>query len=611
MASSGGEGVRIIDKFNGENFGMWKFKMEMILAEKDLWEVVDGSEEPPSEDADLKTKKAFERKEKKAFALIAINLVDRQIAHIQHCKGPAQAWATLCNIHETKSLSNILFLRRKFFTSKMQEEDDLLDHINKIKALADELACLEAPVMDGDVMMTLLQSLPPSFEFLIPALETRPIKELTMEFVTACLMHEVNKRKENESQGEGSALVSRYGKGGNTKAFKETRTCFKCGKSGHIAKHCKSSQAKGKESAHQASKEEEEEEFAFATHGGGEKANMFTWIVDSGATQHMTSHRDAFHTYKPISGKKIYLGDNGMVEALGMGEILVEVQVEGKTKRIQIQEALHVPKLHANLLSVSKLSLGGLKVHFNMVGCVVRAPSGVLIASAPREGNLYLLHFTKVNGTPLACLAQGSAHEDLVELWHRRLGHLNMKSMKSLQHIVKGLNLSSCKHDWSSMVCKGCIEGKQARQPFPKDGATRATKPLELVHSDVCGPMKTTSIGGARYFLTFIDDFSRKIWVYMLKYKSEVFGRFETWKALVEAQSECKVKVLRSDNGGEYVSKAFEEYLKAHGIEHHTSAPYTPQQNGVAERANRTIVEMARAMIHAKGIKLELWGEAV
>lgn len=154
--------------------------------------------------------------------------------------------------------------------------------------------------------MTLLESLPPSYEFLITALETRPIKELTMEFVSACLMHEMTKRKEGEAQGEGLALVSRYGKGGNTKAFKETRTCFKCSKSSDIARHCKTYQTKDKESAHQASKVEEEEEFAFATHGGGEKAHMFTWIVDSGATQHMNNHWDAFHTYEPISGKKIY-----------------------------------------------------------------------------------------------------------------------------------------------------------------------------------------------------------------------------------------------------------------------------------------------------------------
>ena len=198
MAASGGDGVRIIDKFTRENFGMWKFNMEMILAEKDLWAVVDGSEEPPSADADVTTKKVFDRKEMKAFALIVTNLVDQQIAHIRHCKGPAQAWTTLCNIHETKFLSNILFLRRKFFTCKMQEEDNMLDHVNKVKAFTDELACLEAPIMEGDVVMILLENLPPSYKLLIIALETRPMKELTLEFVIARLMHEVIKRKENE-----------------------------------------------------------------------------------------------------------------------------------------------------------------------------------------------------------------------------------------------------------------------------------------------------------------------------------------------------------------------------------------------------------------------------
>ena len=139
----------------------------------------------------------------------------------------------------------------------------------------------------------------------------------------------------------------------------------------------------------------------------------------------------------------------------------------------------------------------------------------------------------------------------------------------------------------------------------------RATKILELVHSDVCGPMKTPSIGGARYFLTFIDDFSRKIWVYVLKSKKEVLARFEEWKTLVERQSGHAVKALRSDNGGEYISKAFDDYLSKHGVARQTSSPYTPQQNGVAERANRTIVEMARSMIHANGVGHEFRAEAV
>ncbi len=148
------------------------------------------------------------------MSIIGINLVDSQLHHIKRCKGPAEAWKTLCNIHETRSLLNILFTRRKFFTCKMQEGEDLLDHINKVKALADQLACLEVPVRDEDVVMTLLESLPPSYEYLITALETLPMQDLTMEFVTTRLIHEVSKRREKEPQGEDAAMVSMQGKGG-------------------------------------------------------------------------------------------------------------------------------------------------------------------------------------------------------------------------------------------------------------------------------------------------------------------------------------------------------------------------------------------------------------
>jgi hypothetical protein len=147
------------------------------------------------------------------------------------------------------------------------------------------------------------------------------------------------------------------------------------------------------------------------------------------------------------------------------------------------------------------------------------------------------------------------------------------------------------------------IEGKQHRKPFPSDGGMRATKPLEIVHSDVCGPMRTTSLGGARYFVTYIVDFSRKVWVYLLKSKGECLEKFKEFKAFVETQSEHKIKVFRSDNGGEYISKGFKGFLKAHGIEKQTSTPYRPQQNGVAERANHTLVEMARSMLHAQNLK--------
>ena len=208
--------------------------MEMVLASRDLWDIVDESEVAPPSDADVKDKRAFEKRFKTAFGFIAINLVNEEMTHIKHCKGPTEAWKTFCNIHRTKSLSSFLFLRRKFFTIKMQEADDMLDHINKVKSLVDQLTCLEVAIKDEDVVMTLLDSLPTSYEHLITSLETRPMKELTLEFVIARLMHEVIKRKEKEPQGDEAAMVTRQAKGGSTDTRHEPRVCFKCGKQGHL-----------------------------------------------------------------------------------------------------------------------------------------------------------------------------------------------------------------------------------------------------------------------------------------------------------------------------------------------------------------------------------------
>jgi hypothetical protein len=181
-------------------------------------------------------------------------------------------------------------------------------------------------------------------------------------------------------------------------------------------------------------------------------------------------------------------------------------------------------------------------------------------------------------------------------LWHERLGHLNMARLKDLDAMVNGMNLKEVP---LHHVCEICIEGKHQRKSFPKDETTRASKLLELVHSDVCGPMKTTSRGGARYFFTFIDDFSRKTHVYLLRAKGEVFDKFKEYKALVENQIGMKIKTLKLDNKGEFVSKNFDNFLHECGIQRQTNAPYTPQQNGVAERANKTIMECARSMIRA------------
>ena len=142
-------------------------------------------------------------------------------------------------------------------------------------------------------------------------------------------------------------------------------------------------------------------------------------------------------------------------------------------------------------------------------------------------------------------------------------------------------------------ACIGCVVGKHPEQSYEKGKARRATQTLELVHSDLIGPLPTPSYGGSRYVLTFIDDYSQFCWLYFLKLKSEVFEQLKIWKALVENQSGHKIKILRNDNGKEYVNKNLHHLYEECGIQMQHSTPYTPQQNGVAERKNRSLKEMA------------------
>ena len=174
--------------------------------------------------------------------------------------------------------------------------------------------------------------------------------------------------------------------------------------------------------------------------------------------------------------------------------------------------------------------------------------------------------------------------------------------------MVSGLDIDSKQQP---EFCESCAKGKSHRLAFKHSVKTRANHPLELVHSDVCGKIGTRSLGGGEYFVTFIDDHTRHAWVYILKHKDEVFARFQEWKAQVERSTGRQVKTLRSDNGGEYTSREFTSYLANEGIKHERTTPHTPQQNGIAERLNRTLIEGVRTMLADSKLPHRFWAEAL
>lgn len=203
---------------------------------------------------------------------------------------------------------------------------------------------------------------------------------------------------------------------------------------------------------------------------------------------------------------------------------------------------------------------------------------------------------------PKACVAKSG---DNLELWHRRYGHLNLDSVKRLPSMVTGIDVRGN----DIPACARCAEGKHHKLPFKSMG-NRSSELLDLVHSDLCGPMEKPSIGGSKYFVTFIDDASRMTHVYFLKSKGEAFDAFVEFKAYVEKQTGRSIKRFRTDNGTEYVGNKFQQFLKASGIRHETSVAYNPQQNGLAERMNRTIEERARCLLFDSGLDKRFWAEA-
>ena len=220
----------------------------------------------------------------------------------------------------------------------------------------------------------------------------------------------------------------------------------------------------------------------------------------------------------------------------------------------------------------------------------------------------------KLNSCPkdaAYCFTNSNDKENSMPLWHLCNGHLGIDNMKLLSNkaVVDGLKVYP--DDFDREGYEGCAVGKMHRKPFPKKSEHKSRQPLELIHSVVCGPMSVNSMGGSHYFVTFIDDFSRFSHVYIIKHRSKVLEKFKEFVELTENLIGYGVKALRSDNEGEYESNDFIRYCKKKGIKRDDTIPYTPQQNGVAECMNRTIMETVRSMLFHANLPLSFWAEAM
>lgn len=663
LAFSASKGAFAIEKLGFDNYRDWAYEMEHFLRKENCWKVFQPElaalDQKASYSYDTKTEEAAER----AYAYICMAIEKAQRVYVRGTSTPGQAWRALERVYRNKGNDDPEVLKMRFLNLQLAEGGSIKRHLGDLMDLRNNLDATPYAVGDGDFLLRLFNSLPKSYDSFILAMKCIPERKtvLTPEFVMSMLVDEADRRERRDKIQAGLA-ASTSGQGikqprspvafqtstssedhlqdrGGAPAIETTHQpgrkkwefkgrCFECKQIGHRAKDCPA--PKNADPQANAAVTMDSEELAFTAQlpqSASEAQDAAAWIVDSGASSHMTFDRTSFTTFREVH-HKVKVADAREVAALGVGTVNLELTGNNKSKGqpMQLRKVLYVPELNKNLFSVSAAAASsGMRFEFSSTHFTASKEAEGMgakkIVLGERRGNLYYLRQCKKPLTPRGSgpaamrvqkieealqIARESGSADLTR-WHGRLGHLCLRYLKQLPRMVDGIRFTgNLKH----MFCDGCALAKSHRQPFPSTH-TKCDEILGVVHADLVGPFETLSVNGERYCAIYSDEASAVTGVGFLKYKDEALQDFKSFKTRIELQTGKKIKVLRTDGGGEFTSNEFQAYLTKHGINHQVTAPYTPQQNGLAERKNKVIVETARAMLLEAGLPRTLWTEAV
>ncbi|UYV73254.1 hypothetical protein LAZ67_10002363, partial [Cordylochernes scorpioides] len=464
--------------------------------------------------------------------------------------------------------------------------------------------------------------LPDKYKNFITAWDSVSSEEKTLENLTARLLKEESLQDHWDSSGNfkpDNALMtfSKFNRNSTAsnkqqqhqqsiKDKKKNTHCGYCKKKGHWWKECY--KRKEEQKGQQPSSSARDDSCAFSAETSAFLAETKdSWIADSGATDHMTFRREWFSTFEeiPEGVHPVCLGDGKKIYAKGKGNIDILSYVDSQKINATLLDVLYIPELETNLFSISTATKHGLTLICKGNQIKLTKNSKVLVTGIKDNSNLYRI-FIKAKQSSQTHVAQLS-----LDIWHQRMGHVNPVELTQMfENNVFEENIK-IREKPDSLLCEACIYGKQNRKVFHASTSPNPTYPGELIYSDVCGPMSKRSPGGSLYFVSFKDDFSRFRVAYFIRHKSDVLEKFKEFVKRVRTETGNKIKRFRTDNGTEFLNKNFSDYLKSLGIVHELTAPYTPEQNGISERDNRTIVESDRCLLHGRKMPLELWAEAV
>ena len=628
-----------VPRLTATNWKTWVEMMETALQARGVWGAVSDSESRPSKMGD--EQQEWDRNDAVARMLIMSALDDTQFQYISGVRTAQLQWEKLTAVHESKGSHRIATVMAEFYS--FQQTDESIDEAaSRLTRLQAEIAGIdkdEAP-SDWTKQVVLLNGLSENYRTVMLHLQT--LGRVSFEDAVAYLKDAEERNKRGQTNFAANDAARSVQGPVPRKSSAKKLTCWHCNRDGHRKSQCKEwlatsegriatnkigynnsrqvlpqrfKQTKTDGSHHHAAaialqdSQVPEDPDSYNGHnawgtfekvpGGGVKPVETTndWYIDSAATAHMTNNKDLFFKIDPCN-IRVTVANDGEEKCNGRGPI--EIHLQGR--RVTVNNVLWVPGLVCNLLSMSQLQDRDINCT-TVTGGMELMRRGKLIARAKRVGQNYVLHSAVEVQTALH-VGDGAADYNL---WHRRFGHIGQTRMQHIAAATLGIKGKLQLPPARASTCEPCKLSKSIRVQSRVTPA-RTTRRLERVYSDFWGPYRTASLSGALYMLTFTDDYSRKSWIYLTKARSELYGKFTEFAARVELETGERIRAIRCDNGSEY--RKLEHLLAAKGISMEYTTTYTPEQNGVAERLNRSITTTVRSLLADANLPDRLWGEA-
>ena len=629
------------DKFSGgASFSRWQKKMKLWLTVKGLWPVVQyDSPVVDQEKADsAKVYALWAEKDGVARAAILAALANTLFdVYSSDAYTAKLLWEKLDQTHNTDSQGLEKYSVARFLDFKLVDGKSMTEQVHEFEMLVHALKESGMDLPEKFQVMSVIEKLPKSWEEFALSL-----KRQKGEITWTNLMLDISVQEQHKSK-QGHVMPAEHGSSSKVnvvtvgqkrksvtkkdkpkndknkaKKPKANKPCWSCGQVGHWSKDCPMKKAKKAGVVAQANtvlgttsgpvaNMVVGEVVASETNDGYVAYNpeLFSaylsheWLIDTGANVHICADITLFVSYQQCHGVTVRMGNASAAQVLGIGNVDLKF-ASGRV--LTLTRVHHVPSIHRNIISGSYLVKNGFELSFKC-NKVVITQTGTFVGKGYLSDGLFLINVEPVLGGFINVPSVNCVESS--DLWHSRLGHLNFGALKNMMNLELIPKHSIDKKS----KCQVCVTAKQTKKPF--HNVVRDSELLDLVHTDICEFGGVLTKDHYRYFITFIDDYSRYCYVYLLKHKDEALEKFIMFKNEAETQTSKVLKRLRSDRGGEYTSNLFNEFCASNGIVHEVTPPYTPESNGVAERKNRTFKDMINSMLINSGLPKYMWGEAL